>query len=312
LFTGVRASENALLPDVEPAPWRGVGPYGQGGKGMTGGTPYGRPLADRAPDRDGLALDQLPVRFGPLFAPFPVGLVLDVVLQGDVIQAARVDNAFEGSPLAESSPFHTALREPVSIAELEMARARSHLGWVADALWSHGLDALGERTLRLAHALRPGDGEAIGRLERSLRRSGLLRWTTRGVGRLGAAALEGVTGPVARAAGRAVDARSEDPAYLSLGFEPLTQQDGDASARWLQRLHEARQAVGVAKSAGDAKTSIVGRVDGPRGVMGSSELLGRLPALLEGQEFGDAVTTVVSLDLDMEEAVASAARVAAS
>ncbi len=52
-----RSSSPPILPDVEPSPWRGVGPYGQGGKGMTGGVPYGRPLAGRGPDRDGLELD---------------------------------------------------------------------------------------------------------------------------------------------------------------------------------------------------------------------------------------------------------------
>ncbi|MBI4259765.1 MAG: hypothetical protein HY658_04295, partial [Actinobacteria bacterium] len=59
-----RGSDPPFFPDVDPAPWRGVGPYGQGGKGMSGGTPYGRPLAERQPSRDGLALDRISVRFG--------------------------------------------------------------------------------------------------------------------------------------------------------------------------------------------------------------------------------------------------------
>ncbi|MDP8959184.1 MAG: hypothetical protein M3N51_08310, partial [Actinomycetota bacterium] len=84
LLSGRKPSSPPALLDVEPAPWRGVGPYGQGGKGMTGGLPYGRPLAGRGPDRDGLALDRLPARVGPAFPPFPPGLVLEVTLQGDV------------------------------------------------------------------------------------------------------------------------------------------------------------------------------------------------------------------------------------
>jgi hypothetical protein len=84
LLDGTVASEVALLPDEEPSPWRGVGPYGQGGKGMTGGVPYGRPLAGRAPDRDGLELDQLPVTAGPYLPPFPPGLTLELKIQGDV------------------------------------------------------------------------------------------------------------------------------------------------------------------------------------------------------------------------------------
>lgn len=51
-----------------------------------GGHPYGRPLAGRAPGRDGLEFDQLPLRVGPFFPHFPPGLVLHVELQGDAIQ----------------------------------------------------------------------------------------------------------------------------------------------------------------------------------------------------------------------------------
>jgi hypothetical protein len=46
LLAGSRPSEPPVLPDEDPAPRRGVGPYGQGGSGMTGGVPYGRPMAD--------------------------------------------------------------------------------------------------------------------------------------------------------------------------------------------------------------------------------------------------------------------------
>ena len=45
-----------LLPDTEPNEWRGVGPFGQGGEGMMGGTPYGRPMTMTGDDRDGLGI----------------------------------------------------------------------------------------------------------------------------------------------------------------------------------------------------------------------------------------------------------------
>ena len=92
-FVDRRASSPDVLPDLDPAPWRGVGPFGQGGTGMTGGVPYGRPLAGRADDRDGLKLDQILVRVGPFLPPFPAGLLLDVKLQGDVIQEATIPEA---------------------------------------------------------------------------------------------------------------------------------------------------------------------------------------------------------------------------
>lgn len=85
LISGGVKSEVALLPDIDASEWRGVGPYGQGGSGMTGGTPYGRPMAELGPDRDGLRLDVLPTWIGPFFAPLPAGLVLDLTVAGDVV-----------------------------------------------------------------------------------------------------------------------------------------------------------------------------------------------------------------------------------
>ena len=157
-----RASSPDVLPDLDPAPWRGVGPFGQGGTGMTGGVPYGRPLAGRADDRDGLKLDQILVRVGPFLPPFPPGLLLDVKLQGDVIQEVTIPDAAprttpvspggEGpssgpwsertTPLpaaGEDSPFTAALTRPVPIAQLELSRARHHLAWLAEALRVSGL-----------------------------------------------------------------------------------------------------------------------------------------------------------------------------
>lgn len=46
LLSGERDSTPPVQADVDPAPWRGEGPYGQGGSGMTGGMPYGRPDGD--------------------------------------------------------------------------------------------------------------------------------------------------------------------------------------------------------------------------------------------------------------------------
>lgn len=91
LLTGDRTSEPDVLPDAPPTEWRGVGPHGQGGKGMMGGTPYGRPMAMTDDDiRDGLALDSYTADFGPFMPFFPPGLVLTVTLQGDVIQKVIV------------------------------------------------------------------------------------------------------------------------------------------------------------------------------------------------------------------------------
>ncbi len=91
LRTGARTSEADWLPNEPPNPWKGEGAHGQGGKGMMGGVPYGRPMAMTDQDlRDGLMLDAMTLRLGPFAPMLPAGLSLELTLQGDVVQAARV------------------------------------------------------------------------------------------------------------------------------------------------------------------------------------------------------------------------------
>ena len=315
LLGGARATEPDQLPNEDPAPWRGMGPFRQGGAGMTGGIPYGRPMALRAPDRDGLELDQLPVRVGPWFMPLPAGLVLDVRLQGDVIQELTVP----GNPFARPAPAPSP-RTPVLLAGLERSRASHHLRWLAHALRVHGLAALGRRSLALARGVERDEGldasilELASLLERRLSSRGTLGWATRHVGALPADQVSGKgLGPVARACGMAEDARVDDPAYRALGFDPVVQASsdrvGDARARWLQRIGEVRQSLDLARRAGERRAGESGAgVEGLRGRIGndgrapSAALLDLLPGIVRGQEWGDAVTTIVSLDIDVGEA----------
>ena len=314
LLAGRRRSDPPILQAVDAAPWRGVGPYRQGGSGMTGGIPYGRPMAELAADRDGLRLDVVPVRVGPFFPRFPTGLALNVTLAGDVV----VDAAAELNPFITGSspgfvprpgllPFLRALSEPVRVAELELARAREHLRWLADALVAHGVHSLGHRVLRFAARVGPGDEASMRSLARALGWTQILRWSTAGIGRVAGEELAGIGGPVARAAGVTEDARAEDPAYQALGFEPIVLQGGDVAARWRQRLAEATQSLTLAARAGDRHTEPAGRAESPRGLLtpGSSpttRLLPLVPRFVQGLEWGDAVATMISLDLDLEEA----------
>lgn len=309
LLNGRRASSPDILPDVDPAPWRGVGPFGQGGAGMTGGAPYGRPLAGRADDRDGLKLDQILLRVGPYLPPFPPGLMLDVKIQGDVIQEVSIiPSARPGFAAGTTDLFTAALTRPVPVVDLEVARARHHLAWLAEALRVNGLEAYGRRVLKLARTIRPETAGPVDDLSRWLRRNVSLRWGTRGVGIVSAsraAALPG--GPVARAAGDGRDVRSLDPAYQQLGFVPVVLEGGDALARWHLRLAEAQQALTLAARSKGSLTTPSGLVEGPHGPIGSgmsasASLVAMLPELLLDMEWGDAVTTVVSLDIDMAEA----------
>lgn len=309
LLSGARASEAPIQPDVPASPWRGVGPYGQGGKGMAGGRPYGRPLPERAPARDGLELDELTLQIGPFFPALPPGLMVDLRVQGDVIQEARVrENPFAGGG---GGAFARALMEPVSLAELENLRARHHLRWLARALRLQGLDALASRALRLAVAAEPAQLTRVRRLVRWLERSRTVSLALRGVCHLPASSLDAHAGPVSRASGIGSDARSDDPEYRSLGFEPIVQSEGDAWARWQQRMREAVQALELADRAGNRTVGPREQVEGPRGALtthgaeASGPLLRGLSDWLPGLDWGDAMAAIVSLDLDLEEMASS-------
>lgn len=91
LLEGARKSDAPWRPDEPLHPWRGLNENGQGGKGMMGGTPYGRPMAITMDDlRDGLALDAFELTIGPFWPLLPAGLALQLILQGDVVQKAKV------------------------------------------------------------------------------------------------------------------------------------------------------------------------------------------------------------------------------
>lgn len=160
LLSGRRRSEADCLPDAPPNPWRGVGPLGQGGKGMMGGTPYGRPMAMTADDiRDGLTLDAYEASFGPFLPALPPGLVLNLTLQGDVIQSAEIARAPYGQ--SELEPL-TALARMLRLLELP---------------------ALAERFVRAAAGEAEGRRAAIASLRRAFLRSGARHAVPPGLGR---------------------------------------------------------------------------------------------------------------------------------
>lgn len=170
LMTQELPSEAHLLPDEPPVPWRGLGEHGQGGKGMMGGTPYGRPMAMTADDlRDGLALDQYTVELGPFLPTLPPGLVLQITLQGDVIQRAKVIQP----PYLPSS--NTGVFGPWSAAaeiHLERAHAAHRLRGIAGLLTLLQLLPQAELCLRLALSVTRGATLSLRDVRKALRRSG--------------------------------------------------------------------------------------------------------------------------------------------
>lgn len=161
LVAGDHASEPDIFADAPPYPWRGAGDHGQGGEGMMGGKPYGRPMAMTDDDRrDGLALDAYAVRLGPFLPMLPPGLVLDVTLQGDVVQSAAAH-----LPPFDQGPGPAPLRAVARMARLL------------------GLPALAERCLRAAAGAAPPPR----RLRRRLLWSGALHAIPPGLGSVGGA-----------------------------------------------------------------------------------------------------------------------------
>jgi hypothetical protein len=300
LMRGRRASTPRLGPTRSPVEWRGVGPHGQGGEGMMGGTPYGRRMAMTGPDlRDALELDRVRLTVGPFLDWLPPGLSLALELQGDVVQTLE-PRAPASLGVDRPEAFRRARAEPVPVAVLERARAAHLLVAAARLLRLHHLDALAHRTLRLA-AAPPSGGADVRRLAEPLRRG--LALALGGVGRIADGEAARGLGPAARAAGRREDARLEDPAYAGLGFEPVVQGGGDARARFAQWLDEAAQALDLAARAGERVRSPGPPLEGPRGPLGDEAARARrgrelLPALAVGGTFDALATTLVSLDLD--------------
>jgi hypothetical protein len=304
------ASNRPVLPDEPPSPWRGEGDHGQGGEGMMGGKPYGRPMAMVGNDPDGLMLGELATSLGPFFPGLPSGLQLELSMQGERISSIDdVINWFPERPAAEAAAAAPALRaalgNEVAAADLERTRIRSHLRAMAAVLDLAGLEALARRFL-LSDAIQP---PRLKRLFRAAEWRGLRR-ILQGIGPVAREQAKelGLVGPAARACGLDADARADDPTYRDLRFEPVTAQAGDAWARWTVLRDECLQSAALLPQL-EQRATRAG--EGPRGpwiidgdaVRGAGRAnLAVLEKILPGLLWPEALLTIASLDLDMSEA----------
>ena len=235
------------------------------------------------PSADGLVMEPIDFRFGPVTGVLPGGLVIEVSLDGDVVASARVRALLHGgvdgprdepdllTPIAWQvavavAAEHSEGATPPArlqwerVAAVEIERSLSHLAWLRSLARNLGwaqLVALAQRAIVAVapHAGLPAppDGrpslaaaEAAVTRVRSLveGRRFAARTRVRGVIADGALA-----GPNARAASIGVDTREEDPLYRDLGFEAVTEEAGDARARSLARIFEAQASLGLARLA---------------------------------------------------------------
>ncbi len=323
---------------------------------------------------DGLQMDWIEVPFGPVFPGLPSGLLLNLTLDGDAVAKTQATSLVGGpsalpvsgmeatrfieqlgalDPLAPEAyrllacrgweaagqhrPDDATLRG--RIAALERERIASHLGWLAMLGRQIGFAWLEQYAARMQQTCLGADlpqllrlRPALRVLEKRLRHTPLLRARLSGIGIVTASPQ--LRGPVARAAGMAIDARTHDATYTALSFETTSRAGGDALDRLHVRLDEIHHSLVLIQSAGMLKAPAPGNsdvtsgegqatVETPRGeahlhlrlhqgrVMHaqldtpSTHHLSLLPALLAQQELGDALTTVCSLDLSPWEVVAA-------
>lgn len=223
---------------------------------------------------------------------------------------------------------------PPLVAALEHERIASHLSWLAAFGYLLGFAWMEQHAARLHRAVASATSTSevaalqpqIEQFLRQARRAPLLERRLRRIGTLEATADDGARGPVARASGRAWDARSEDPCYTQLGFQPAVAEGGDALARFRVRLEEIAQSlrllravVGAAEPAPAVPAAKSGRgaatVETPRGaatlaivledgIVREARLdtptaahLKLIDKIVLHQELGDALVGVASLDL---------------
>lgn len=141
-----------------------------------GGDVAGLAMAGTAPDRDGLALDELRVTLGPVLPGWPTGLVVGALMQGDVL--TQVDVALTDA--------HGTVAADGGAAATTEVLAMDHLAqFLLIAGWP-----MAARSARMARSalLSPDPGTAArgrreaARLARRVRRSRTLAWSVRGLG----------------------------------------------------------------------------------------------------------------------------------
>lgn len=329
--------------------------HGDGGHGAHGGHDHGDMMAIVGePSRDGLVMEEIAFTLGPLAPSMPGGLLVELSLDGDVVAAATVRASLTvdatvlpseraPDPLA-SAAWQAAVQahagtggdHAASLARVEAERALSHAAWLRTLAAVLGWAQLADLALDLARALLPLrvlaaagsiDAALVARTsapERPLRdverlvSSARLRRRLGGEGRIERERLRraSVGGPVARAGGLAVDARSADERYRRLDFAPQLDDDGDALARARVRTREVRESLRLLAAVATDPESVrsarpSARVEGPRGPLhvdsgdgvlaahapGAEQLCELAGEAIVGLELASAIAVLASFDL---------------
>ena len=146
--------------------------------------PDGIPLAGASEhDRDGLEMDELPLRLGPILPAWPAGLVLDLVLHGDLVVAATGSFVPAGASTEAGAALLGARRSDDLAAMLDLA------GWADRAARARrARDAALDGRDEVAAAVLSG-------LRRRIERSRTMRWSLAGAGTVSAESAPGFDVP---------------------------------------------------------------------------------------------------------------------
>ena len=241
------------------------------------------------PSADGLVMEPIEFRFGPVGTPLPAGLVVDVTLDGDVVAQASIEATLRRSSEGAPVPAPPDLLAPVAwrtlldgvageqsdadrwtgIAAVEVERTVSHLAWLRSFGRLLGWPPLIDRcTAALTATAGPHESlsaragraapddlappiEAVRDVAELVNGSRWLRLRTAGRAVVAADDVRrhGLHGPTARASGVDDDVRAEHPLYQRLGFTTVVRPEGDALARTSIRAEEAVRSLQIAEGA---------------------------------------------------------------
>lgn len=187
---------------------------GHGGHGAHAGhggmeTPGGLAMADLGPDRDGLTLDQLHVPLGPALPYWPAGLVLRLVMQGDVVR--ELDAEVLDAEVLDAVPGASFWDHDERAAAREfdaLGRFLAVAGWADTAARAHRLrdELLGDTPVETV----VDDAAA---LARRVRRSRTLRRLVRGIPAGGSDVWERVEQRLVAGEGAMTGSGQREPVY---------------------------------------------------------------------------------------------------
>lgn len=190
------------------------------------------------------------------------------------------------------------------IRDAEWERVGSHLGWLAEFGFLIGDRWIAERAADLQVAVARGASNSRAELVKEIRgfvaavsRVPLLDRRLDRIGVTDAEAAASVSGPVARAAGIATDARLNDNWYQALGFTPVVRGGGDALARLQVRLAEIVASLDLLVAALDGVGADAHDAPLPSNLSGTAVATVETPRGEARVRIADALVAVASLDL---------------